>query len=161
VSVQRGIIELDTARLPLASQLVMRALALTPYAPGAIESLELAARSPNAESRALASVRGKAVDGVVVFGTFAGADRAGRLHLIVVDDASRREGVGRSLVNAAVARLRDERTRFVLAELPDDSLALPHARDFLASLDFRVESRVENFFRDGVALAFLRRELSS
>ena len=157
---RRDIIELDPARLPLASPLVMRALALTPYAPGAIESLELATRSPNDESRALASVRHGAIDGVVVFGTFAGADRAGRLHLVVVDEGSRREGVGRALVEAAVARLRGEGARFLLAELPDDALALPHAGVFLASLDFREESRVENFFRDGISLAFLRRELS-
>ena len=157
---RREIVELDTVRLPPGAQLLMRALALTPYAPNAIASLEVAARSPGAEFRSLASVHRSAIDGVIVFGTFAGADRAGRLHLVVVDEASRREGVGRSLVEAAVDFLRGESARFLLAELPDDSRALPHAGVFLASLGFREESRVENFFRDGVALAFLRRELS-
>jgi ribosomal protein S18 acetylase RimI-like enzyme len=160
VSVRREIIELDTARLSLAAQLVMRALALTPYAAGAIESLEAAVRSPNEESRALASVRGGAIDGVVVYGMFAGADCAGRLQLVVVDEGSRRESVGRALVESAIARLRGEGARFVLAELPDDSHALPHARDFLTRLDFGEESRVENFFRDGISLAFVRRELA-
>lgn len=160
MSVRRTIIELDSARLPAAAQLLMRALALSPYAPEAMESLELAARSPDAELRALASVRGNSVHGVIAFGTFAGAVGAGRLHLVVVDEASRRDGVGRSLIEAAVARLRGEGARFLLAELPDDARALPHAREFLERLDFREESRVENFYRDGVSLALLRRELS-
>lgn len=160
MSVRREIVELDIVRLPLAAHLLMRALALTPYAAGAIESVELAGRSPDADARALASVRGSAIDGVIVFGTFAGAVGAGRLRLVVVDDTSRRESVGRSLVEASIAHLRGEGARFVLAELPDDPRALPHARLFLASLDFREESRVENFFRDGVPLVFLRRELA-
>lgn len=157
---RRAIVELDPARLPQAAQLLMRALSLTSYAAQALESLELATRSPGTESRALASGNGDEADGVIVFGAFAGAIGAGRLHLVVVDDASRREGVGRSLVEAAIARLRGEGARFVLAELPDDPHALPHARVFLAALGFREESRVENFFRDGVALAFMRRDVT-
>jgi ribosomal protein S18 acetylase RimI-like enzyme len=160
VSVRRKIIELDAVQLPAATQLLMRALSLTPYATGALESLEGAARSPDSESRALACVDGDAMHGVAAFGAFAGADGAARLHFVVVGETSRREGIGRALVEAAIARLRAEGARFVLAELPDDSLALPHARDFLSRLDFREEGRVENFFRDGVSLAFLRRDIA-
>jgi len=160
MSVRRDILELDSALLGAATQLAMRALSLTPYGPGALESLELAARSPGSEARALACVDGGVVEGVIAFGAFAGAEGAARLHLVIVRDESRREHVGRALVEAAVARLGAEGARFVLTELPDDSLALPHARDFLTNLGFHEESRVENFFRDGVSLAFMRRELA-
>jgi ribosomal protein S18 acetylase RimI-like enzyme len=159
VSVRRTIVEVDEGRLKAASQVVMRALGLTSYATGAIEWIETAARAPGPESRALASARGDALDGVIVFGAFAGAPGAGRIHLVVVDEASRRTGVGRSLAEAAIERMRDERARFVLAELPDDARALPAASAFLAAMEFREESRVENFYRDGVALSFMRLDL--
>ncbi|HEY7861836.1 MAG TPA: hypothetical protein VIB98_10340, partial [Gemmatimonadaceae bacterium] len=101
MSARRTIVDLDQARLSSASELVMRALGLTSYAAGAIEALEMAAREPGAESRALASAQGEATDGVIVFGAFAGTDGAGRIHLVVVDDSSRRAGVGRSLAEEA------------------------------------------------------------
>ena len=157
---RRTIVELDQERLRSASQLLMRTLGLTSYAGGALESLELAARTPGAETRALGCVRDDVLDGVIVFGTFAGADGAGRIHFVVVSDASRRAGVGRSLAEAAIERLRGERARFVLVELPDDAHALPGAGAFFGPLGFREESRVENFFRHGVALSFVRRDLA-
>lgn len=139
----------------------MRALGLSSYAAGALESLELAVRAPGAEARAVGALHGETLEGVAVFGEFAGAVGAARLHLVVVDEGARRSGVGRALVEAAVAHARNEASRFVLAEVPDDARALPGAREFLAALGFREESRVEDFFRDGVALTFVRRDLET
>jgi ribosomal protein S18 acetylase RimI-like enzyme len=153
VSARRAIVRVEPSLLPRAARLVERALRDTPYLPGALEAL-------SAEGHALASVRGALLEGVIVFGAFAGASGAGRLHFVVVDETVRRTGVARSLAEAAIAQLRDERARFVLAELPDDAHALPAANAFLTSLGFREESRVENFFRDGVALSFMRRDLA-
>lgn len=160
MSARRTIVDVEQARLSAASQLVMRALGLTSYAAGAIEALEMAAREPGPEWQALASAQGEATDGVIVFGAFAGAEGAGRIHLVVVDDSSRRAGVGRSLAEEAITRMCGARARFVLAELPDDAQALPGASAFLSAIGFREESRVENFFRDGVALSFMRRDLA-
>lgn len=137
----------------------MRALGLTSYAAGALDALELAALAPGAEARALGSVCGERLDGVIVFGAFAGASGAGRIHLVIVDEASRRAGIGRSLAEAAIAQMRAARARFVLAELPDDAHALPGANTFFAAIGFREESRVENLFRDGISLSFMRRDL--
>ena len=142
----------------------MRTLGLSSYAAGALESLELAVRAvpaPGAEARAIGALRGESLDGVAVFGAFAGAVGAARLHLVVVDEGARRNGAGRALVDAAIAHARSEASRFVLAEVPDDARALPGAHAFLAAMGFREESRVEDFFRDGIALTFLRRDLES
>jgi ribosomal protein S18 acetylase RimI-like enzyme len=103
---------------------------------------------------------GDEIAGVIVFGIFGGTSGAGRLHFVVVESGARRAGVARALVEAALDALRTDGARFVLAELPDDPHALPDARTFLLALGFVQESRVEDFYRDGVALSFLRRELT-
>ena len=63
-------------------------------------------------------------------------------------------------MSAAIASLEDRDARFMLAELPDDPRELGGSRDFLEALGFHEESRVDDFYRDGIALAFMRRELS-
>ena len=140
--------------------LVGRALDDTPYLHGALDALVPAVKRPNMDGCAMASVVGDRIDGVVVFGFFGGANGAGRLQLTVVDTMLRRKHIGRQLVDVAIAQLSEQGARFVLAELPDDPRALPGAREFLESMAFREESRVESFYREGVALTFLRRELS-
>ena len=142
-------------------QLVERVLGDTPYLDGALEALCSAVGAPGADGRALASVAGERVEGVIVFGFFGGAVGAGRLQLAVVEESSRRTRVGRALVEHAIALLGGEGARFLLAELPDDPRALHGARAFLESASFREESRVDDFYRVGVALSFMRRELDA
>jgi ribosomal protein S18 acetylase RimI-like enzyme len=153
------IVPVSPSLLPVASGVVERALQGTRYLSGALDALGSAMAIPTADARALASMRDERVDGVIVFGFFGGASGAGRLQLTAVDAAARREGVGASLVRAALGALRADGARFVLAELPDDSHTLSGAREFLESLGFRQESRVEHFYRDGLALSFMRLEL--
>jgi ribosomal protein S18 acetylase RimI-like enzyme len=159
VSARRAIVPVSPSLLPVASHVVEHALAGTPYLSGALDALRSAMTVPAADARALASTRDEHVDGVIVFGFFGGASGAGRLQLTVVDAAARRTGVGAALVREALAALRADGARFVLAELPDDAHALSGAREFLESLGFRQESRVEHFYRDGLALSFMRLEL--
>ena len=145
--------------LPRATQRVARALDGTPYLAGALDALRSAVGAPGADGRALAFVIDERIEGVIVFGFFGGADGAGRLQLTVIEESSRRTRAGRMLAEHAIALLGREGARFVLAELPDDPRALPGARAFLESLSFAQESRVENFYRDGIALSFMRRDL--
>jgi GNAT superfamily N-acetyltransferase len=84
-----------------------------------------------------------------------------RRQLAVVEESSRRTRAGRALVEHAIALLGGEGARFLLAELPDDPRALHGARAFLESASFREESRVDDFYRVGVALSFMRRELDA
>jgi ribosomal protein S18 acetylase RimI-like enzyme len=163
--VRRQIVPVSHTLLPGAMSLVERTLAGGPYLEGSLDSLRAASTAPSADGRALASIDGERMDGpvagVLVFGFFGGASGAGRLLFTVVDSAARRGGVGHALVEAAIGLLRDDGARFVLAELPDDPGALPGARPFLESLGFRQESRIEHFYRDGIALSFMRRELDT
>ena len=146
-----------------ASRIIERGLADTPYLAGAVDALYSAARAPGADARALAAQpdahTDAAIIGVIVFGFFGGASGAGRLQIVVVEQAARRAGVGAAMVREALVALREDGARFVLAELPDDPHALPGAREFLVSLGFREESRVDDFYRDGIAQAFMRVEL--
>ena len=158
---RRLIIPVSRTLLPYATLAVQRALQFTPYLDGALDALRAGMSASGAEGRALASVADEALEGVLVFGMFGGADGAGRLQLLVVEEWARRTGAARALLNDAIIWLRAGGARFVLAELPDDPRALSGARAFLESLNFRQESRMENFYRDGVALSFMRRELDA
>jgi ribosomal protein S18 acetylase RimI-like enzyme len=158
VGERRSIVPVSGSLQAQARRIVEQALHDTAYLEGALDALRTAVDAPGADGRALACVRDERIEGVIVFGLFAGANGAGRLQLAAVDEGSRRTRVGRALADEAFALLRSEGARFVLAELPEDEHALPGACTFLEALGFRLESRVEDFFRDGVALAFMRRD---
>jgi ribosomal protein S18 acetylase RimI-like enzyme len=160
VSERRLIVPVSPELLPDASRVVERALERTRYLAGALDALRTTVLSPSEDARAFASVRGARIQGVVVFGFFGGASGAGRLQLVVVERDARRSGVGAAMVREALAALREDGARFVLAELPDDSYELPGARELLESCGFAEESRVEHFYRDGLALSFMRLELA-
>ncbi len=153
------IVPVSPLLLPRAVALVERALDDTHYLAGARDALRAAVQAPGADGRALASMSGDEIEGVIVFGIFGGTSGAGRLQLVVVDSRRRRAGVARALVNAAIESLAAWGARFVLAELPDDPRALAGAGEFLEALGFAEESRVDDFYRDDIALAFMRREL--
>jgi ribosomal protein S18 acetylase RimI-like enzyme len=160
------ILPVSHSLLPHATLLVARVLNDTPYLEGALDSLRSAVSAPGPDCRALASIESDDagadyVVGVLVFGFFGGASGAGRLQFTVIDSSARRSRVGHALVEEAIGWLQAEGARFVLAELPDDPRALSGAREFLESLGFRQESRIEHFYRDGIALSFMRRELDA
>jgi ribosomal protein S18 acetylase RimI-like enzyme len=160
VSERRLIVPVSQPLLPRASEIVERAFHGTRYLSGALDALQSAVRAPGPEGQALASMAGDDIEGVIVFGIFGGTSGAGRLHLVAVENRARRAGVARALVSAAIESLAESHARFILAELPEAPRELPGSRDFLEALGFREESRVDDFYRDGIALAFLRRELS-
>lgn len=161
MSVRREIVPVSHSLLPHAVLLVEHALADTPYLDGALDALRRAIGTPGADGRALASMREGRLEGVIVFGFFGGANGAGRVQLAVTDASARRTRVGTALMEQALTLLRADGARFVLAELPDDPRVLRNARAFLESSSFREESRVEDYYRLGVALSFMRRELDA
>jgi GNAT superfamily N-acetyltransferase len=72
---------------------------------------------------------------------------------------ARRRGVGRALVETAVAELRDDGARFVIAELAD----APEMRFVSVLLDacgFAEEARAGDLVRDGMAMRYLVRRLA-
>ena len=138
--------------------LLMGALGVTPYIDRALEVLGLAERGNDPEHRALIIARDGTVAALALFGTIAGTARGARVHTAVLAPGIEIEDVGMRLMDAVATAVRGSGADFLLAELPDDP-ALGTTLALLRQHGFRDEARVPDFFRDGVALTFLRRAL--
>lgn len=138
--------------------LLMGTLGITPYIDRALEVLELAERGNDPEHRALVIARDGTVAALALFGTIAGTARGARVHTAVLAPGIEIEDVGMRLMDAVATTVKDGGAEFLLAELPDDP-ALGSTLALLRQHGFRDEARVPDFFREGVALTFLRRAL--
>jgi ribosomal protein S18 acetylase RimI-like enzyme len=141
-----------------ARSLVYAALGVTPYVDRVIELLDAAAREGEGEARALVVERDGTIAGLVVFGLVAGATGTARLHALVLNRGASAVDVGSRLTSAAATAAAAMGARLLVAELPDDA-ALGPVPAVLRSTGFREEARVPDFFRDGIALSVLRRDL--
>jgi ribosomal protein S18 acetylase RimI-like enzyme len=110
------------------------------------------------EAAGLVATSGGEVIGVAVYGEVAGADGAGKMHGMAVSADARRHGVARLLIEALVEDLTRRGARLVLVEFPD-APELAVGRTLLQHSGFAEESRIPDYFRDGIALSFLRRAL--
>jgi len=153
----------DDAPRPLAPDDVAGARALlerrlggTPYLPRALEVLDASISGADAENRALVVEHDGAVHGLVLFGRIAGTMGAARVHHALVAPSAA-AGTGAGLLLAAVRLLAADDARFVIAELPDDSIVRAELA-LLRANGFREEGRIPAFYRDGVDLLFLRRD---
>jgi L-amino acid N-acyltransferase YncA len=133
-------------------------LGITPYIDRALEVLELAERGNDPEHRALVIARDGTVAALALFGIIAGTARGARVHTAVLAPGIEIEDVGMRLMDAVATAARGSGADFILAEMPDDP-ALGTTLTLLRQHGFRDEARVPDFFRDGVALTFLRRAL--
>jgi ribosomal protein S18 acetylase RimI-like enzyme len=116
-------------------------------------------RGNDPESRGLVAVEDGRVVGFAVFGAIAGAVAAGRVQLVVTHRDARRRGIAAMLVGRAVAELAADGTRVAFAELPEDPESSSVKR-LLIRCRFRIDSRVADYFRDGVDLVILRHDFS-
>jgi hypothetical protein len=138
--------------------LLLGALGVTPYIDRALEVLTLAERGNDPAHRALVIARDGTVAGLALFGAIAGTAGGARLHVAVLAPGVESGDVGDRLMNAVAATSRESSARFLLAEMPDDP-ALGKVFALLREHGFREEARVPDFFREGVALTFLRKDL--
>lgn len=138
--------------------LLMGALGVTPYYDRAIEALERAERGNDPEYRALVIARDGTVAGLALFGMIAGTAGGARLHGAVLGPGVDASDIGDRLMAAVARAARDTGARFLLAEMPDDP-AIGTVFSLLRQSGFREEARVPDFYREGVALTFLRLSL--
>lgn len=138
--------------------LLMGTLGVTPYIDRALEVLERAERGGDPEHRGMVVARDGTVAGLVLFGTIAGTAHAARLHTAVLAPGVVTGDVGARLMRSVLDAAREGGARFILAEMPDDP-AIGKVLSLLRDHGFREEARVPDFFRDGVALTFLRLSL--
>lgn len=135
--------------------LLLGTLGVTPYIDRALEVLALAERGNDPEHRAMVIARDGTVAGLALFGTISGTQYAARLHTAVLAPGVRTDDVGARLMRSVSEAARDSGARFVLAEMPDDP-AIGTVLSLLREHGFEEEARVPDFYRDGVALTFLR-----
>lgn len=152
----RPLAPLDSAA---ARALAHTVLGDAPDAPSMLAPLDGALRSESEEYRALVVGEHTALTGLIVFGATAGALGAGRIYFVAVDGNARRRGLATALIEAACAELRSRGGRFVVIEMPEEP-RLDGARAVALRAGFRPEGRVSDYVREGVGLAFLRRDLS-
>jgi ribosomal protein S18 acetylase RimI-like enzyme len=135
--------------------LLLGMLGVTPYIDRALEVLALAERGSDSEHRALVIARDGTVAALALFGDIAGTASGERLHTAVLAPGVGADDVGSRLLDAVADSMRAAGARFIVAEMPDDP-ALGAMLSFLREYGFTEEARVPDFYRDGVALAFLR-----
>lgn len=137
--------------------LVWGALGITPYVDRVIDLLTAAERG-DPESRALVTERDGTVAALALFGPVAGAVDAWHLSMVLITPRVELREVGRAMIDGVVDSARQAGARLLVAELPADAV-LGRSLSLLRANGFRQEGHVPDYFRDGVALLFLRREL--
>ena len=135
--------------------LLMGALGVTPYIDRALEVLERAERGNDPEHRGVVIARDGTVAGLVLFGHIAGTMHAARLYTAVMAPGVDAADVGGRLMRSVNEASRAGGAEFILAEMPDDP-AIGAMLSLLRDHGYREEARVPDFYREGVALTFLR-----
>jgi len=133
-----------------ARELIDAALGGTPYFARAIELLAAAEARQSDECCAVWAEHDGAATALAFVGLVAGAQGAGRIHLLLGRDPH--------LVARACDVLRAMNARFAMAEWPDDA-SFADAIRRLREEGFEEEARIPDFHRPGVDQIFLRRDL--
>jgi hypothetical protein len=137
--------------------LVWAALGITPYVDRVIELLSAAERG-DPESRALVTERDGTVAALALYGPVAGARDTWQLSMLLLAPRVELGEVGGAMIDGVVDNVRRAGARLLVAELPADAV-LGRTLTLLRSNEFTQEGRVPDFYREGVAQLFLRREL--
>ena len=137
--------------------LVLSSLGVTPYVDRMMELVAMAERG-DSEVRSLVIERDGTVAALSLFGPVAGAQGTWKLHALLLAERVEPRKVGGAIVDAVVAAVRADGARLIMAELPGDP-AIGKVLSLLRASGFRQEGRIPDFFRDDVALLFLRREM--
>jgi hypothetical protein len=158
--------------------LLMAELGSTPWQAAPLDALDEALRAtgdaaPN-EAHGIVAERGEgtaeSIVGAILFGMYAGTQGSARIRALVVDRAVAREEnthcvehqatVAGQLLEHAARALRAAGARLVIAELPGDA-TLAAMLDALSHGGFQREGEIPDFYREGVPMLILRKELDA
>lgn len=137
--------------------LVLSSLGVTPYVDREMELVALAERG-DPEVHSLIIERDGTVAALALFGPVAGAQGTWKLYSLLLAERVDPRTTGRAMCDAVVAAVRNAGARLLTAELPGDP-AIGKILSLLRANGFRQEGRIPDFFRDEVALLFLRRDM--
>lgn len=96
--------------------------------------------------------------GFGVYGLVSGTIGTGSIEGILVAPRSRRAGIGHRILEHAIDDLAKRRVRVVFAEVPGDPVLVRY-RALLLSRGFFEESRIDDYYHDGVAQIISRLDL--
>jgi hypothetical protein len=133
----------------------------TPYLFRAREILD-AACAGDPEWRAIGAFHPAtgAFAAVAAFGPVAGAEGPWRLGVLLFTRESARRDLADPLLLDVVATAQRAGARLLMAELPADE-AIGFSISALRANGFRQEARIADFYREGVAQLFLRRDFTA
>jgi len=113
------------------------------------EMLRSAVKEPDGEDRACVAHRDGELVGLGVYGMIGGTVRTGMIYAILVAPRSRRAGIGSRILFHAVDELAAAHARRIFAEVPGDPYVVRY-RAMLISYGFMEESRIDDYYRDGI-----------
>ena len=122
------------------------------------ELLKAAVDNPNGEYRACVAERDGEIVGFAVYGMVAGALKTGVVHGLLVAARSRRAGIGLRLLLHVAQDLSSADARMIIAEVPGDPSVMKY-RALLIAYGFSEETRIDDYYRDGVAQIISRFDL--
>lgn len=146
------------ADLAAAVALLEWELPKNPWIEHTAEQLTQAVRKPKGEQMACVAVREGEIVGFGVYGIVAGTVGTGMIHAILVAPRSRRAGIGLRILEYATADLASRRMRVIFAEMPADPYLVRY-RALLLSYGFLEETRIDDYYRDGISQIVSRRDL--
>ena len=146
------------ADLAAAIALLEWELPKNPWMDRTAEQLTEAVRKPKGGLSACVAVREGEIVGFGVYGIVAGTVGSGMIHAILVAPRSRRAGIGLKILEYATADLASRRMRVIFAEMPADPYLVRY-RALLLSYGFFEETRIDDYYRDGVPQIVSRRDL--
>ena len=137
--------------------LVLASLGVTPYIDREMELVTLA-QGGDPEVRSLVIERDGTVAALALFGPVAGTQGTWKLYSLLMAERVEPRQVGGAMIDAVVAVVKRESGRLLTAELPADPV-IGKTLTLLRGKGFKQEGRIPHFFRDEVALLFLRRDM--
>ena len=146
------------ADLAAAIALLEWELPKNPWMDRTNEQLTEAVRKPKGELMACVAVREGEIVGFGVYGIIPGTVGSGMIHAILVAPRSRRAGIGLRILEYATADLASRRMRVIFAEMPADPYLVRY-RALLLSYGFCEETRIDDYYRDGIPQIISRRDL--
>jgi ribosomal protein S18 acetylase RimI-like enzyme len=122
------------------------------------ELLRAAVDAPQGEYRACVAERDGEVVGFGVYGLIAGAVGTGVIHGVLVAARSRRAGIGLRIILHIAQDLAQSGARLIVSEIPGDAAAMKY-RALLIAYGFAEETRIDDYYRDGVPQIISRFDL--
>lgn len=150
----RGLLPQDMAP---ARALVLEVLGATPYADRILELLAEAS-SGDGGTEALVIAHEGPVVALALLGFIEASNGVWKLHTLLLSESVDVREAGDAMVRGVMERVRAAGGRSLLAELPADPV-YGRTLSLLRASGFAQPGRIPDFFRDGVALLFLRRSV--